>query len=424
MRVLWLTQMQLPAATGDSSMTLGGWHEGLRLALEQYEPDIELGVVSTGLAQHEPFRRGNATYYSLRAAPAPAGRIGRAADAWRGTVAIPLAAVDEAAAIARQFRPDVVHLHGTEHFLGLATMQLRAPCVATLQGVASVYERFMFDGLPFTGVLRTVASRQFIRGSSPLHAAVHMSVRAKAERQIISNLRFGIGQTDWDREVLKLLNPSATYFRCSRALQPAYYAAQWQGQASVAQTLFCTSSPSPYKGVETLLEALHLLVQGGYDNVRLRVAGAYPGSYMWPLVSQVVRKRGLEDFVTWLGPLGSQEIVEELTRATLYVLPSHIENESNSLIEAMLVGVPSVAAAVGGVPSVVRDGVDAVLYHDSDPFALAGAVAGLLDEPEAAQALGRAARERAHVSFDRAGVAHRTREIYELVAGGGLMEPS
>ena len=92
------------------------------------------------------------------------------------------------------------------------------------------------------------------------------------------------------------------------------------------------------------------------------------------------------------------------------MLPSHIENESNALIEAMLVGAPSVAAAVGGVPSVVRDGVDAVLYHDSDPFALAGAVGGVLGDPALARRMGEVARERAHATFDRAAVAHRTRE--------------
>jgi glycosyltransferase involved in cell wall biosynthesis len=416
MRVLWLTQMQLPAVTGDASMMLGGWHEGLRLALEEHEPGIELSVVSAGPTAHEPFHAGNATYYSLPS-PRPRGRAGRAASAWTGAVTIPHEEIDAAARIGQELTPDLVHLHGTEHFLGLAAQRIDAPCVATLQGIATVYERFMFDALPLGGLARTVLTRQFLRGSSPLHAAAHMWVRAKVERDIISHLRYAIGQTDWDREVLRLLNPSAAYFGCARALQPAYYEAEWKGPAEGEAVLFCTSSPSPYKGVETLLEAVHLLRNAGYDRVRLRVAGNFPDSYMWPLLSGVVRKRKLEDVVTWLGPLASREIVDELSRASLYVLPSHIENESNSLIEAMLVGVPSVAAAVGGVPSVVRDGVDAALYHDSDPFALAGAVGGLLDDPTAARAMGAAARERAHVLFDRAAVAHRTREIYDQIAG-------
>ncbi len=70
------------------------------------------------------------------------------------------------------------------------------------------------------------------------------------------------------------------------------------------------------------------------------------------------------------------------------MLPSHIENSPNALCEAMLVGTPCIAAFVGGVPSLVRHGEEGLLYHDADPFALAGAVDRLLGDRE----LGEAAR--------------------------------
>jgi len=414
MRVLWLTQLQLPAATGDSSMLLGGWLEGLRAALEHYEKDVELGIVSSGGVRHRPFESGNATYYSL-GEPSADTRIQRIARGWRATAAVPRGPVEEAVAVARRFAPDIVHIHGTEHFLGLAASHLRAPCVATLQGIATVCERFMFDAWPLSEIGRSVFTREFVRASSPLHAYVQMRVRAQVERKIIEELRYVIGQTDWDREVARLLNPSATYFDCPRALQAAFYETEWHGHATPETTLYCTSSPSPYKGVETLLEAVHLLVEAGYDRVRLRIGGGFPGSYMWPMLTRLTRRRRLEGTVTWLGPLDARQIASELRNATLYVLPSHIENESNALIEAMLAGVPCVAAAVGGVPSVVRQGVDGVLYHDSDPFALAAAIAGLLDDPDLARSLGTNARARAHARFDRETAAHRTREIYEQI---------
>lgn len=414
MRVLWLTQLQLPAATGDTTMALGGWHEGLRMALEEYEPGVELGIVSTGPVRHEPFRRGNATYFSLPS-PRVDSRVQRLTAGWRGTTAIPSDAIEEAVSIARRFDPDVIHLHGTEHFLGLAALRLRAPCVATLQGIATICERYMLDTLPVSELGRSVATREFIRASSPFHAYVQMRARARVERQILGGLRYVMGQTRWDHDVVSLLNPSVVYFGCSRALQPAYYDAEWREPSSPEATIFCTSSPSPYKGIETLIEGVGLLVKAGHSGVRLRIAGDFPGSYLWPMLSRLVRRSGLEGVVTWLGPLEPSQIVHELSRASLFVLPSHIENESNALIEAMLVGVPSVAAAVGGVPSVVRDGVDAALYHDSDPFALAGAVARLLDDRAFARLLGANARERAHVRFDREAVAHRTREVYRLV---------
>jgi glycosyltransferase involved in cell wall biosynthesis len=413
MRVLWLTRAQLPAVTGASSMIHEGWQEGLRQALEQHEPDIELGILSGGSADHEPFTSGNATYFSLPA-PRPKTRIGRISAAWRKRT-IPWESVRRAVEIGERFRPDIVHLHGTEHFLGLSALQLQPPCVATFQGIPTVLERYMGDALLLPYLAREVPTRAFIRGSGTFHSYLGMRHAARVERQIVDGLKYFMGQTDWDRNVLKLLSPSATYFDCSRALQPAYYGVRWQEHSTPEATIVCTSSAMPYKGVDTLLEGVHLLVRGGYGHVRLRIIGGIPGSPLWPMLSRIVRKRHLEGLVTWLGYLDADEVARELSSASLFVLPSHIENESNALIEAMLVGVPSVAAAVGGVPSVVRDGVDAVLYHDSDPFALASAIAGLLDDPDHARSLGVNARARALARFDPEMCAHRTREVYDQV---------
>ena len=158
MRVLWLTQAQLPAVTGESSMIFGGWHEGLRSALEEFEPEVELGIVSLGAVRHKPLRVGNATYFSLHQ-PHGGGRARRAARAWWGNGIVPRRTIREAAAVGGRFRPDIVHIHGTEHFLGLAALQLQLPSVATLQGIASVYERFVLDGFSCPEVVRSMFAR-------------------------------------------------------------------------------------------------------------------------------------------------------------------------------------------------------------------------------------------------------------------------
>jgi hypothetical protein len=47
MRVLWFTGVQLPALTGQG-LTRAGWQEGLRKALETYQPQVELGIAAFG----------------------------------------------------------------------------------------------------------------------------------------------------------------------------------------------------------------------------------------------------------------------------------------------------------------------------------------------------------------------------------------
>ncbi len=413
MKVMWLTQLPLPAASGAPAMTAAGWLEGLRWGLEHYEPEVELGICSWGPSVHETFSKGNATYFSLQA-HRPHTRIDRIAEAWKLHL-IPPEAVDDAERVIRSFRPDILHVHGTEHPLGLAALHGTCPAVATLQGIVNAIQPLALGHVPRSEVARGMATREFIRGSSYLHSYLRMRRAAAVERVIIRGIDNFIGQTSWDRDVLRLLNPSARYYECPRILQPAYYRTQWNGPPDGATTIFCTSGPSPYKGLETLLHSLALLRDAGYRDVKLHVAGSITDSMMWPMLSRLIKRWHLENTVSWLGALAADRLAEELARSSLFVLPSHIENESNALIEAMLGGLPCVASSVGGVPSVLRDGVDGILYHDSDPFALAGALARLIDDPEYARRLGRSARGRAQARYAPEVGAHCVKAVYQKI---------
>ena len=78
------------------------------------------------------------------------------------------------------------------------------------------------------------------------------------------------------------------------------------------------------------------------------------------------------------------------------VLPSLTESESfgMTLVEAMACGCPVVGSDVGGIPFVVRDGVDGLLVPPGDPAALADALAGVLTDPARAAPSGRRPRGR------------------------------
>jgi glycosyltransferase involved in cell wall biosynthesis len=94
------------------------------------------------------------------------------------------------------------------------------------------------------------------------------------------------------------------------------------------------------------------------------------------------------------------------------VLPSRSEAFPNALIEAMATALPVVATAVGGIPEVIRPGVNGQLVRPDDVDGLADAVLALMDDPAAAAALGQAARadvER-HYTIDR--MVERFEQLY------------
>ena len=63
---------------------------------------------------------------------------------------------------------------------------------------------------------------------------------------------------------------------------------------------------------------------------------------------------------------------------------SHIENSPNSVCEAMLVGVPTIASFAGGTSSIIKDGEEGILVQDGDPYVLAGSIVHLVQNPDLA----------------------------------------
>ena len=84
--------------------------------------------------------------------------------------------------------------------------------------------------------------------------------------------------------------------------------------------------------------------------------------------------------------------------ATVYVNPSDFEGLPVSILEAMALARPIVATAVGGVPSVITEETG-VLVPAKDPEALATGVAQLLDDPEQAAILAKAAQDLVESEF-------------------------
>lgn len=166
--------------------------------------------------------------------------------------------------------------------------------------------------------------------------------------------------------------------------------------------LYLGGFADPAKGGAILLEALPALLERRAD---LRVVLAGPGE----------DPGSLPERARWRGFLGESEKDSELVGADLFLMPSLSEGMPIALLEAMASGLPIVASAVGGVPELLSDGVDAVLVPPGDPARLAGAAAELAADPERRRELGRAAAERVRRLADEDVYARLDRVYLEAI---------
>lgn len=132
-------------------------------------------------------------------------------------------------------------------------------------------------------------------------------------------------------------------------------------------------------------------------------------------VQREIARLGLEGICRLTGV--RRDIPAVLGAMDLFVLSSVSEGFPFAVLEAMAMERPVVATAVNGVSELVEDGVSGLLAPPGDPRALAGAALALLNEPERAQALGRAARARVAERFSVARMVERTQALYLELAG-------
>ena len=120
---------------------------------------------------------------------------------------------------------------------------------------------------------------------------------------------------------------------------------------------------------------------GRYPALRVLVAGGPSGTGLAApdTLVRLADELGISDRVTFLPPQSREHLVNVYRAADLVAVPSYSESFGLVAVEAQACGTPVVAAAVGGLPVAVRDGVTGTLVpgHDVDDWA--EAIAGLLE---------------------------------------------
>ncbi|HEX7124288.1 MAG TPA: glycosyltransferase [Thermodesulfobacteriota bacterium] len=290
----------------------------------------------------------------------------------------------------RRLRPDVVHTHRyKENILGgLAAAAAGVPAaVCTVHGLTERY----------TG---------FARLKMDLYTALdHAVIRGRRQTVVAVS-------ADMARRLAPRIGPSICLIPNGIRLPEAVPAdrPRWPAGTPGGVVLGTAARLVPVKGLDILLEAVRLLSDAVPD-VRLLVVG--DGPLRAPLEARAAAL-GLAGRTWFVGH--RPDVPRWLAAMDVFVLPSLAEGLPMSLLEAMAGGRPVVASRVGGVPEVVRDGIEGRLVPPGDPRALADACLALATDADARAALGAAARRRVAEAFTIDATGPRYVALYRRLA--------
>jgi glycosyltransferase involved in cell wall biosynthesis len=238
---------------------------------------------------------------------------------------------------------------------------------------------------------------------------------ARLECQNLPDIRHIIGRTDWDYRITRVLAPHSQYYVGNEVLRDVFYHNEWHMPQSRNKIIIhTTNSENYYKGFETLCYSLHLLNSLGID-IEWRVAGVSKNGALNKITKKFLGANYPTKGLSLLGSLNENELIESLLISHMYLMPSHIENSPNNLCEAMILGMPCIATHAGGTASIMKNNEEGLIIQDGDPWAMAGAIIDLINNPEKAVAMGCAARKTALKRHDRETIVSDLCDTYQQI---------
>jgi len=280
-----------------------------------------------------------------------------------------------------EFKPDVMHSHlwVMAAYGGFVALRTRVPHVITMHG----------DGEQTRYLRRRVALRLAFRGARAV-VAVSDAMRDDVATSL------GISPSR-----MKVVGNGSAFPGGNREATRATL-----GLDADAFVVICIGSQIVRKNHIVVLRALARATHIG--NWRLVIAG--PHGDASSAVTDEATSLGIADRVLNLGP--RHDVPELLAASDLYIMPSLWEGMPVALVEAMGAGKPIVASRVGGIPDMIRDGVDGALLNDpNDAVELASILDRLYLDEQLRASMAASAHDRAVARY---GVATMTDEYLAL----------
>jgi glycosyltransferase involved in cell wall biosynthesis len=186
----------------------------------------------------------------------------------------------------------------------------------------------------------------------------------------------GVSQALVDRMIELGASADRCYYIPNGVDLNAFHPADGSRRGRPIHRLLAVGNLKPEKGFDLLLEATKILMSE-YPDLRLSIVGS--GSEESRLRTKC-NQLGIQKQIRFLGAIPHSEMPEHYRRADVFCLSSLREGCPNVIMEALATGIPVAATKVGGVPELVKDGVNGFLAKDHSPEAIAHAITQVIEQ--------------------------------------------
>lgn len=411
MRVLWILNMVLPSVAKELNLKTsfsGGWLVDYADKLSR-DPDIELATMTYANIQNDM----DETVCGIRNFIFAGGGKRLLLDNKQ--------TIKDCQKVIDEFKPDVIHIHGTEYSIGSSTLKTGTtiPTVLTIQGVLSRISEEYFGGISLRTILAMGSFKEYLKLKAPIFAKMLFTKNAKRERFVLNNVKYVTGRTFWDKNFMLSQNPKLKYYRFNYNLRKSFYdAKKWDFNNIDKFTIYTGAATYTLKGLHVLINAIKI-VKEKYPEVKLLVpvnnknikkANSYER-----FILKLIKNLELTQNIEFIGRKTEQEVAEILAKSHICVVPSAMEGASATMCEAMMIGTPGICAYRGGMTDLLKEGESGFFYDFPEYPVLAGRIMQLFEDENLCKKFSEIARKDAELRHDRKINYEKLKSIYDEV---------
>ena len=327
-------------------------------------------------------------------------------------------------------KPDLIQVWGTEFTHGLCALRQakNIPSVIYMQGYLGSIARYYQAGIPYEDLKKTVTLRDFLKGDSILQQQKKYQKSALKEREMLTLAGNIISENEWCNSNIKSIVPQIKTYACALSINKVFAQKEWDLEKVERHSITCTASGYTIKGLHVAFRVAALLKEE-YPDLKVFV----PGTKMvggksfkerlkkngyTKYIENLIEELGIEDNIVWLGRISQEELANQYAKSHAFLMSSAIENHSSSLKEGMMVGVPCVSSAVGGIPEYLSHGENGFLYRFEEYPLAAKYIKDIFENDELAKSLSKNARESAVKLHESNDLYQKIIQIYNEVLKG------
>lgn len=377
MKVLWFNLSCPSNYDTDDNRVLGGWQDSLEAIVKNMR-EIELMVAFKG-------KGGEKTVDGVKYIPIDISynKYEKIKSCFSWSIESEKL-LEESVRIVEKYHPDIIHVFGTEWPFGLIAEKTRIPVVVHMQGSARPNSNVKYSpGYNFSTyflAMKGNLARYVWYGIQ----SIKQKTRVDMEKRIYNCVENYMGRTCWDKAITEIFHPNRRYFHVDEALRPSFIqgdAVKWQLPKTETRVVITTvGCGTLYKGADMIIKTAWLLKERGVDFC-WNLVGHMPNELR--MLVEYKEKHTFKDCnIKLTGPLKPKELSEMLCSSTIYAHASYIDNSPNSLCEAQILGTPIVSTNVGGISSLVENGVNGILVPANDPYRMVYEIIKLIGDKE------------------------------------------